>query len=242
MARIHVLLNKEHVDPRRLPGKVVIVLDVVFATTSIIAALEQGATEVIPTVDAQTAVIEAGQRPAGSFVLAGELNTDTLPGFVDPWPKALIARELRGKALIYSTTNGTVALNRVSNATHVYAAALVNGAAVARHVSQRHTEETVLVLCSGSGPNFNIEDFYGAGSIVSLLMASRPDYRPTDAALAAAMFHDRWDGLDCLRRSRVGCMMAARDLDDEVVFAAQKDVFETVPEFINGRVRRAQTA
>jgi 2-phosphosulfolactate phosphatase len=242
MPRLHVLFNKEHVDLRRLPGKVVIVLDVVFATTSIIAALEQGATEVIPTVDAETAVIEAGQRLAGSFVLAGELNTENLPGFADPWPKALIAHELRGKPLIYSTTNGTVALNRVSNAAHVYAAALVNGAAVARHVSQCHAEETVLVLCAGSGLNFNIEDFYGAGSIVSLLTASRPDYRPTDAALAAAMFHDRWDALECLRSSRVGRMMAARDLDDEVVFAAQKNVFETVPKFMSGRVRRARTA
>jgi phosphosulfolactate phosphohydrolase-like enzyme len=37
-------------------------------------------------------------------------------------------------------------------------------------------------------------------------------------------------------------MMAARDLDDEVVFAAQENVFETVPEFMNGRVRRAHIA
>jgi len=237
MARIHVLLNKEHVDPGRLPGKVAIVLDVVFATTSMIIALEHGATDVIPAANAEAAVQEAAQRVEGSFILAGELNTETLPGFVDPWPKALVAQQLQGKTLIYSTTNGTVALNRVQRASNIYAAALINGAAVVAHVSRHHADETVLVVCSGSGPGFNIEDFYGAGYIVSLLLAARDDYRPTDAALAAAMFHDRWDPVECLRRSRVGRIMAARALDDEVVFSAQKSISVLVPEFIAGRLR-----
>jgi 2-phosphosulfolactate phosphatase len=238
MSRVHVLINKEHVDPRRLPGKVVIVLDVVFATTSIITALEHGATDVIPTVDAATALEEASRLAPDSFVLAGELDTETLPGFADPWPRALLARQLAGRTLVYSTTNGTVALNRASQGAHVYAGALVNGEALIRHVVAQHAQEPVLLLCAGSGANFNLEDFYGAGYLVSLLLAARHGYRVSDAALAATMFHERWEALECLRRARVGRIMAARNLDDEIAFAAQKSVFATVPRFAGGRVTR----
>ena len=48
MAKIHVLLKKEELDGQRLAGKVV-VLDVLFATSSIVAALANGAKEVVPT-------------------------------------------------------------------------------------------------------------------------------------------------------------------------------------------------
>ena len=48
MARIHVLARKEELDGERLPGKVVVVLDVLFATSSIVTALAHGATEVVP--------------------------------------------------------------------------------------------------------------------------------------------------------------------------------------------------
>jgi acyl dehydratase len=48
----------------------------------------------------------------------------------------------------------------------------------------------------------------------------------SDAALAAELLHDHCDGLDALRRARVGRMMLARRLDDEVAFAAQESCFD----------------
>ena len=46
--KIHVLLKKEELDGQRLPGKIVVVLDILFATSSIVAALANGAQEVVP--------------------------------------------------------------------------------------------------------------------------------------------------------------------------------------------------
>src|SRR5205823_2651541 len=45
MSKLHVLLKKEELDAQRLPDKVVVVLDVLFATTSIVTALAHGAGE-----------------------------------------------------------------------------------------------------------------------------------------------------------------------------------------------------
>ena len=234
--KIHVLLKKEELDSQRLPGKVVIVLDILFATSSIVAALAHGAAEVIPTLDGAAAQAEAARHPAETCVLSGELNADTLPGFVHPTPLALLREEIAGKTLIYSTTNGTVAVAKSREADHVYAAALLNGEAVVKHIAQHHADETVLIVCSGSADDFNLEDFYGAGYLVSLF-ARRPDgHEFTDAALAARLLHEKCEAAECLRRARVGRMMLERRLDREVDFAAQKSLFDVVPRLRNGRL------
>jgi 2-phosphosulfolactate phosphatase len=134
--KIHVLLKKEELDAQRLPGKTVVVLDILFATSSIVAALAHGAAEVIPTLDGAAAQAEAARHPAGSCVLSGELNAETLPGFVHPTPLHLLAENLAGRTLVYSTTNGTVAVAKSREADHVYAAALLNGEAVVKHIAR----------------------------------------------------------------------------------------------------------
>ena len=60
MSKLHVLLKKEELDAQRLPDKVVVVLDVLFATTSIVTALAHGASEVVPTLDREAAFDEGG--------------------------------------------------------------------------------------------------------------------------------------------------------------------------------------
>ncbi len=227
--KIHVLLKKEELDTQRLPGKTVVVLDILFATSSIVAALAHGAAEVIPARDGAAAQAEAAHHAAGRCVLAGDLNADTLPGFAHPTPLALLAQDLAGKTLVYATTNGTVALARSREADHVYAAALLNGEALAKHIAARHGDETVLIVCSGSADNFNLEDFYGAGYLVSLLARQPQEHELTDAALAAMLLHEKCEAGECLRRARVGRMMLARRLGREVDFAAQKSLYDVVP-------------
>ncbi|OHC63242.1 MAG: hypothetical protein A3H93_08990 [Rhodocyclales bacterium RIFCSPLOWO2_02_FULL_63_24] len=237
MQKIHVLLKKEELDAQRLEGKVVVVLDILFATSSIVTALAHGASEVIPTLDGQAALEAAKQFPAGSYVLSGELNADTLPGFVHPTPQALLAEGIAGRRLIYCTTNGTVALAKAKGAAHVYAAALLNGRAVVERIAAQHPDSTILIVCSGSADNFNLEDFYGAGYLVSLFHRRVPSADFSDAALAAELLHDHCDGLDALRRARVGRMMLARRLDAEVAFAAQESCYDVVPLLKDGGLR-----
>src|SRR4051795_11349100 len=67
--KIHVLTKKEELDSVRIPGKVVIVLDVLFATTTMITALAHGAREVVPVLDEAAARAQAGAFRAGEFVI-----------------------------------------------------------------------------------------------------------------------------------------------------------------------------
>ena len=238
MPRIHVLLKKEELDSQRLEDKVVIVLDVLFATSTIVTALANGAREVLPVLDEAAARSVAHSFAADEVVLAGELMAETLAGFASPTPMALVEHGVAGKTLIYSTTNGTVALAHSATAAHVYAAALLNGPAVVRAVAEEHESRTILVVCSGSVDNFNLEDFFGAGYLADLFgnaFGPRADF--SDAALAARMLYRGTRPVDCLRASRVGRMMIERELEAEVDFAAQRGKFDVVPVLMHGRLR-----
>jgi len=236
--KVHVLYRKEELDHERLEGKVAIVLDVLFATSTIIAALAHGASEVIPTLDEAGARAEAQKHPEGSYVLAGELYAETLPGFASPTPLALMEEKIAGRKLIYSTTNGTVALRQSTGADHVYAAALLNGEAVVDRVLQLHPGKTILIVCSGSMGMVNLEDLYGAGYLVDLLSRGLDDNSDfSDAALAVRSLYRSEDPADCLLRARVGRMMIERNLAHEVHYAAGLSKLEAVPLLQGGRLR-----
>jgi len=235
--KVHVLYRKEDLDHERLEGKVAIVLDVLFATSTIIAALAKGASEVIPTLDEAGARAEAQKHPQGSYILAGELYAETLPGFASPTPLALMEEKIAGRKLIYSTTNGTVALRQSSRADHVYAAALVNGEAVVDLVLEKHPGKTILIVCSGSMGMVNLEDLYGAGYLVDLLSRALDENSDfSDAALAVRSLFRNEDAADCLLRARVGRMMVERNLTHEVHYAAGLSILRAVPLLHDGRL------
>jgi 2-phosphosulfolactate phosphatase len=236
--RLHVLYRKEELDHVRLPQKVVVVLDILFATTTIVAALAAGATEVIPAFDEQDARQKASALEADSYLLAGEKNIYAIPGFATPLPLALQKENLPGRRVIYSTTNGTVALRLAERAPHVYAACLLNGAAVAAHIRREHPDDTVLIVCSGSGGGVNLEDLYGAGYMVDQFAASLDEKRDlSDAALVARKLYQGSDGYECLIGSRVGRIMQSSGLEEEVRFAAREDHYRVVAKLQDGVVQ-----
>lgn len=113
--KIHVLTKKEELDTVRVAGKVVVVLDILFATTTMVTALAHGAKEVVPVLDEAAARMRASQFPEDAFILAGELYAEVLPGFAHPAPLSLLEHGVAGKTVVYSTTNGTVAMTQAAD-------------------------------------------------------------------------------------------------------------------------------
>ena len=236
--KIHVLTKKEELDSVRVPGKVVVVLDILFATTTMVTALAHGAAEVVPVLDESAARHEARGLDANSYVLAGELYAETLPGFAHPAPLSLLKHGIGGKTVVYSTTNGTVAMTQCAGAARVYCGALLNAGALVSHLVARHPRETVLIVCAGSGNNFNFEDFYGAGCFVERFaeqLGAAADL--SDAAKAARELYRHARMPDALLDCRVGRMMVSRGLREEVEFACREDALPVVPVLQEGRLR-----
>jgi 2-phosphosulfolactate phosphatase len=233
--KVHVLTKKEELDTVRVPGKVVVVLDILFATTTMVAALAHGAKEIVPVLNEAAALAHAEGLEKSLYVLAGELYAETLPGFAHPAPLSLLEHGVEGKSVIYSTTNGTVAMAQAALASRVYCGALLNARALVGHILARHPRETVLIVCSGSGNNFNFEDFYGAGYFVECFLDHVGDL--SDAAKAALALYRHAKAPEALLDCRVGRMMASRGLAREVEFACRRDAFPVVPALEEGRLR-----
>lgn len=236
MPKLHVVFKKEELDPARLAGKVVVVLDVLFATSTIVHAFGHGIERVWPARDAEHARSIADLLKAP--LLAGEYLADSLPGFGPPTPLALAGTGIRGATLVYATTNGTVALNQAATASHVYVGALSNGAAVVAHVRREHPQANVLLLCAGSMDRFNLEDFYGAGHLASHFEAAG-GYVLTDAARAAVLMYRGCDAQAALQGSRAGQLLETYGLREEIDCAARTDTLQVVPELIDGCLRLA---
>ncbi len=234
--KIHLLLKKEDIDRQKMANnKIAVVFDVLLATSTITSALQFGAKEVIPVLDGKEAEKEAEGREKDRFVLVGEYQGRTIDGFLSPNPLEL-REKIEGKSVILSTTNGTVALKNSADAKRVYAASLLNCEAIAQHILQDFQEETIVVVCSGSSNEFNVEDFQGAGCLIDCLIKGYgKDVYLTDSAYAAhSFYHAHNQNSDhILKASRVGRMLSKHGFDEEIQFVSQENIFSIVPMLID---------
>ncbi|MDQ0217305.1 2-phosphosulfolactate phosphatase [Peribacillus cavernae] len=240
MKKIHLLTRKEEINEQKMAEgeKVAVVLDVLLATTTIVSALQDGATEVIPVLNCEEALTYEKQYGINTYILAGELDAKPVAGFVYPSP-AVLGEKVNGKALVLSTTNGTVALRKSIGAKEIYIASLLNNPFIAKEITNDWHEETVMVICSGNSGEMSLEDFYGAGHFIDCLVSEQEEeVEMTDAALAALSFYkgNREGALEILKSSLVGRMFDRHQFDSELRFAAQKGVINLAPKLENGRI------
>ncbi len=238
MSRVHVLTHRAQADPDRLADAVVLVVDLVFATSGIAVAIERGAAEVIPTVDLEAARDHARHLPRRDTLLLGERDGAPVEGFLAPWPLALMSADLRGKRLVYSTTNGTVALAAACGAGLTLAASMLNAQAVADYARTHAAGRDILVLCAGSGSSFSLEDFYGAGCLVAQLTRGDSPFAPSDAARAARLLYEGGPARACVEEGYAGRVMLAQGLGADLEFCRQESVFTAVPVYAGGRIVR----
>lgn len=222
-----MLTHRDALDPASLHGRVVVVLDVIFATTTMIAAFARGIRDCIPAADEHTARDYARTMP--DSIVAGEKNARVLDGFAHFAPVRLTELELKDRTLIFCSSNGAPALTKASTGEHVYAGALLNRAALCRHLLARHDGEDLIIVCAGSGTGFCLEDFYAAGAFVSELQRLGGRWALDDSALAATAAFAHYGAEQALFASRVGRLMSSLDLDDDLHFSARTDVMDVVP-------------
>lgn len=245
LPRLHVLLTRQDVDLARLGNQVVVVVDALVGTSTIVHALAHGAAAVWPARDAEHARAIATRLHAP--VVAGEWAGMAIDGLAPATPAALVAAMPRGADVVLATTNGTVALATLGGlgavggvgasgaATAVYALAPANVAATAAHLLHAHHDADVLVVCAGSAGRVNLEDACCAGLLVARLQAAA-SHAPSDAALLAAAAAASPDLLATFRAARTGRALQAVGLDDEVVLAARIDTCDVVAALRAGRV------
>lgn len=229
-------MKKEDLDSKKLSGNIAVVFDVLLATSTITAVLQEGANEVIPVFNWEEALEQSRAFSTDSIILAGEKEGETIEGFIAPYP-SLLRNQVQGKTVFLSTTNGTVAIRKSQTAKKMYIASLLNCQAVSEMLVQKHQNETIVLICSGSRGQFCIEDFYGVGYMIHCLL-EKLQADLTDSALAAHLFYKQYenDGYEILRNSKIGNMLVEYDFGHEITFVSKKSVYDIVPIWQDGKM------
>ncbi|MFJ7747312.1 2-phosphosulfolactate phosphatase [Peribacillus sp. NPDC097295] len=143
----------------------------------------------IPVLNPEDALVKSKGMAPGECLLAGELRTKSIEGYIYPSP-TLLNGMVQGKTLVLSITNGTVALQISSSAKKVYISSLLNNPSVAEKIKNVYQTETIIIVCSRNSGEFSMEDFYGAGHLIDCLVQGKRDaFILNDATLAACTFY-----------------------------------------------------
>lgn len=170
--RLDVLLGESR--PVDVQGRVVVVIDVFRAATTVATALSNGARAVIPceTLD-EVARLAAtiGDRAAR---LGGERNMRAADGFhFGNSPGEYSAEAVAGRTILFSSTNGSRMLVASQQARACFFAGFVNvSATVEEVVAALNDASGVLVVCAGQDQGVALEDVVLAGRIVRELSLS----------------------------------------------------------------------
>jgi 2-phosphosulfolactate phosphatase len=215
-----------------------VVFDILRATSTMAAALNQGARAVVPVASIPEALALRGQRP--DVLLAGEREgvriLAKLTGGVEfdfgNSPREFRHQAVAGKTIVMTTTNGTRALRAAAHAQTVLVASFLNLQATADWLI-KHEPPQLILVCAGTREEPAYEDVLCAGALCNLLWTEWCAHDASDSALIARkLFLLEDDNLAAAVSESRNCrrLLSIPELKDDVSYCLQRDLLRTVVE------------
>ena len=213
------------------PQGVCAVVDVIRATTTLIAMAEAGDPEVWIAGDV-TAAREAARQLGPGTLLCGERGGLPPQGFDHGnSPREFQETDLTGRRLVLSTTNGAFAIERWRESRRTFIAALRNAGAVAERLLEDRDATSITVACAGRNGALALDDVYTAGVIVQRLLQNSPDLDLDESAVTALHVAGAYPSANAaLAASRSARLLKPVGLWDDVDYCAATDASRAVPE------------
>jgi len=215
----------EHVN------SIVVIIDILRASSAICTAFANGAASILPVADAN----EAREYKSKGYLVAAERDGFVLD-FADfgNSPFNFTRERVKGKTIVYNTTNGTGIINLASSAHTIAIGSFLNIGALTEWIIRQ--DRDTLLFCAGWKDRFNIEDTVCAGAIASRLMAAGHFSTICDSTLAAmdlwSLAHNDLSGY--IEKSAQRTRLRDKKLDDCIEFCLTFDFTDKIPVMKNG--------
>lgn len=234
-----VYFTPSQVDEMMLKGKNVVVIDVLRASTTVIAALHNGAKEIIPVNNIES-VVKISSSLFGDVTLrAGERNGKMIEGFnLGNSPVEYTPDVVKGKSIILLTTNGSSAMVKGRYAQNLVVAAFANLSKVVAFLSELNGD--FIIICSGKETRFCMEDAVCAGRILNALSENGAHTVVADDGGEAAMVLEKNVGkniLKMLKNSEHGKYLAKIGFAEDLKVCAAVDAMPILPMLSNNIIR-----
>ncbi len=239
-SRLDLFFTPAGVDDGVLKDCRVVVIDVLRASTSITMALSNGAHDVFVAASVSGASELAVHLARKDVLLCGERDGKMVEGFnIGNSPSDYTRERVRGRTLIFGTTNGTPALVKASHAREVYVCGFVNIDSVIRTLCQDGDTSPIAILCAGNKNRFAMEDAVCGGLLVEGIRSfSGGSFTYNDAA-QSAMLISRNVGDDLsyfLTQVDHGRYLVEIGMGDDLAICASLDSIPTVPVMKDGKL------
>lgn len=238
--RLDAYLTADELAGTDSAGRVVAVIDVLRASSTIVTALANGARAVVPFADTDALMTRARQFERGTVKLAGERRMLPIDGFdLGNSPAQFTAAAIGGQTVLLTTTNGTRALIAAEGATDVVVAAYVNLSAVTAMLrAALRGGADVVIACAGHDGHYALEDAACAGRLIRAVTRRVSGVAMNDAAHSCALLARNYgdDVMSVFRESAHGRALAGAGFSDDLALCAAVDAYPVVPVFVERQI------
>jgi 2-phosphosulfolactate phosphatase len=223
--RIEVCLTPALLHLYDISNSIVVVIDVLRATSSIVYGIDNGAAAIIPVAHVEDCLAYSGK----GFLLAAERDGSVVEGYdFGNSPFSYTKEKVAGETVVLTTTNGTKALHMARETAHqVVIGSFLNLQALCDWLKVQ--DKSVLLLCAGWKDQFNLEDTLFAGAVVAEL---RKDFTHfDDSSVAAEDLYQlaRNDLRTYIRKSSHSYRLALLNIEEDVRFCLQLNICKAIP-------------
>ncbi len=218
-------------EPENHKDSIVVIIDVLRASSSICTAFANGAARIIPVAGVE----EAKEYKSKGFLVAAERDGYVLD-FADfgNSPFNFTPDRVEDKTIVYSTTNGTALIKLASPAFKTVIGSFLNLSELTRWLIKQ--DKDVLLFCAGWKNRFNLEDTICAGALADGLLRSGCYSAICDSTAAAV---DLWslaapDLFGYIEKAAQRSRLRDKNLDDCIHYCLTTDVTQIIPVMKDG--------
>jgi 2-phosphosulfolactate phosphatase len=210
---------------------IVVIIDVLRASSAICTAFSNGAYSIIPVSDLE----EARDYKNRGYLVAAERDGYVLD-FADfgNSPFNFTRDKVAGKTIVYSTTNGTRIIELASNSYLTVIGTFLNITGITTWLIEQ--ERDIILFCAGWKDKVNLEDSVCAGAIAQRLLNSGQFNTICDSVHMAT---DLWkqagaDPLEYIEKAAQRSRLREKGLDDCLEYCMTFDLSESIPAVQDG--------
>ena len=240
--RVDVFFGPHSLTPSEVANRVVVVIDVLRASTTIAVALANGARTVIPLDSSDAVVTRAKTFERADVRMAGERKMLPIPGFdFGNSPREFTRQAVEGKTVLMTTTNGTAVIAAIQGARDVIIGSYVNFSAVATVLRTALRGDTdVAIMCAGREHQFALEDAGCAGRYVYHVTKRMSNVDTNDAAQACVLLDRKYadNVLRLFDASEHGRALRAAGFGDDLAACAEIDAYPIIPVYQDRQITK----
>jgi 2-phosphosulfolactate phosphatase len=224
--KIEVCLTPSVFSEFRNDDAIVVVVDILRATSAIITAFMHGVRKIIPVATLE----EAKAYKDKGYLVAAERD-GIVRDFADfgNSPYNFQQQKIRNREIVYSTTNGTHCIMMARNSYRVLIGGYLNLTALSDFIKAEQRD--LLILCAGWKNKFNLEDTLFAGALAEKVLQDQNYGTICDSALASI---DLWtiaraDMMHYIEKAAQRHRLKKNGLDDVIEYCHTPDLTALIP-------------